>query len=59
MVHGDLAARNVLLFSADGTGHPRAKLSDFGLSHRLTRGNKGVYYYDIKKSAQDHVPVHW
>lgn len=46
-VHGDLAARNVLLFSVDGRGSEplTAKLGDFGQSHVLTRG-----YYDLRKS---------
>ncbi|XP_076465975.1 uncharacterized protein LOC143297463 isoform X2 [Babylonia areolata] len=46
-VHADLAARNVVLFSADGQGASPllAKLCDFGLSHQLTKG-----YYDLHKS---------
>ena len=62
MVHGDLAARNVLLFSAEWKGQDgvTAKVSDFGLSHRLMKGHTGVYYYDISKSdTQQHLPVHW
>ena len=62
MVHGDLAARNVLLFSAEWKRQDgvTAKVSDFGLSHRLMKGRTGVYYYDISKSdIQQHLPVHW
>ncbi|XP_070176611.1 megakaryocyte-associated tyrosine-protein kinase-like [Littorina saxatilis] len=63
MIHGDLAARNVLLFSADGSGHTpfTAKLCDFGLSHKLTKGQKlGIYYYDIKQSkVKTGAPICW
>lgn len=47
-VHGDLAARNVLLFrDSQGSEWPiTAKLCDFGLSHQLSKG-----YYDLRKSA--------
>ena len=62
MIHGDLAARNVLLFSADGQGSEpvTAKLADFGLSHKLSRGQSGTYYYSIKKSTvRCDLPVFW
>ncbi|XP_070176438.1 tyrosine-protein kinase JAK2-like isoform X1 [Littorina saxatilis] len=63
MIHGDLAARNVLLFSACGSGRKSytAKLSDFGLSHKLGKGEKGIYYYDTKKSKvkPDVLPIFW
>ena len=60
MVHGDLAARNVLLFSADGQGHGSvtAKISDFGLSHKLSKGLSGDYYYNLG-SPSALLPVFW
>ncbi|XP_076447413.1 uncharacterized protein LOC143284540 isoform X2 [Babylonia areolata] len=51
-VHGDLAARNVLLFS-QGRNSLTAKLCDFGLSHQLNRG-----YYDLLKSSSKKMPAY-
>ncbi|KAL8597798.1 hypothetical protein ACOMHN_004913 [Nucella lapillus] len=56
-VHGDLAARNVLLFSGSGQGNGpfTAKLADFGQSHTLTQG---FYSLQNSKSANDRVPAY-
>ena len=48
MVHGDLAARNVLVESAS-----KVKITDFGLSKCLDVGELGY------KAGQGKVPVRW
>ena len=54
-MHGDLAARNILLSSGgrDNNHYPLAKISDFGLSKNLYRN---LYY---KKSERNQVPWKW
>ena len=51
VMHGDLAARNILLSSVNG-GHPRAKIADFGLA-------KSFYEYVDYQEISSSVPVPW
>ena len=55
IMHGDLAARNILLSSGGGDNnyHLLAKISDFGLSKNLYRN---LYY---KKTERNQVPWKW
>ena len=51
IVHGDLAARNVLLSSADYS-HPMAKITDFGMA-------KSFYIYPDYQEVSGNVPWKW
>lgn len=53
LIHGDLATRNILLFSKSSSRLPRAKITDFGLSHWL---KEGLYY---QKKTTTPIPVYW
>lgn len=49
IIHGDIAARNILLNS-----NFQAKITDFGLSRRLNKGSCSV-----RKSADEISPTWW
>ncbi|KAK7473587.1 hypothetical protein BaRGS_00035190 [Batillaria attramentaria] len=56
LTHGDLAARNILLFTnPHRTGTPVAKVSDFGLAHWLKGGARGYY----KRDNDLPFPAYW
>ena len=51
VMHGDLAARNILL-SSGSNGHPRAKITDFGLA-------KSFYEYVDYQAISSSAPIPW
>lgn len=55
LTHGDLAARNILLFNS-GKPNVTAKISDFGLAHWLKEGVSEAYY---RLNRNIKIPVYW
>lgn len=60
IVHKDLAARNILMFSFDPSSadHTLVKVSDFGMSSLLDAAAASSYYYGGDGSRKE-LPVRW